>query len=137
MNPGQQHSVSQPLGCATRIRWCKKIPEVLRQGELNLEGAGKRLVWGMGSGKELEKGGQGGGRETMKRDAKESAFGGAPRVMARSLLDFAGILAPTEASASWLGGKQAAVGRGDPGTNLPAACSRNDNEAKNKCSTSK
>lgn len=72
----------------------KKIPEVLAGGELTLEGAEKRLVWGMGSGKELEKGGQRSGRETMKRGAKKSAFERAPRAMAGSFLDFFVVLAP-------------------------------------------
>lgn len=44
--------------------------------------------------KELEKGGQRGGRETIPRSARESAFAGVPRTVAGPFFDFAGVLAP-------------------------------------------
>lgn len=76
-----------------------KVPEVLGGGELTLEGAETRLAVGDGRRegssmpKELEKGGQRGGKETIP-SATESAFAGAPRTIAGSFFDFAGVLAP-------------------------------------------
>lgn len=65
-------------------------------GELTLEGAEKRLAVGERqiNAKELEKGGQRGGRKTIPRSARESAFAGAPRTVAGPFFDFAGVLAP-------------------------------------------
>ena len=55
--------------------------------------------------------------------------------MAGSGLAFVGFLAPD--STHWQPGwREAASAGGDPGAYSPAACSRNANEAKNKCSTS-
>lgn len=113
----------------------KKIPEVLAGGELTLEGAEKRLVWGMGSGKELEKGDQRSGRETMKRGAKESAFERAPPGHGWLFLGlFCSLGSRLKPVAAGLEGGRQCWGEG---TYPPAARSRNANEAKNKCSTSK
>lgn len=66
------------------------------------EGAEERLVVGDGQrgGDSMLPGGgrlggsQRGGREMTEASAKESAFGGAPRATAGSVLDFAGSSAP-------------------------------------------
>ena len=75
-------------------------------------------------------------RETTQQGAKESELRGAPRALAGSVLDLVRFLAPD--SIHWQPGRrEAASAGGDPGAYSPTACSRNANEAKNKCSTSK
>lgn len=72
----------------------------------------------------------------MKKCAKESVLRGAPRATAGSVLDFVGFSAP-DSSHGQPGWREAASAGGDLGAYSPTACSRNANEAKNKCSTSK